>query len=176
MRKILILGTAIFLVAAGCNIGKQGVNQQLSQQTKTFSTTIRTGFEGYFTDTTISMDYDPARFAVALDTNRGNQVLITDLETNATAGVRIINNDGPGFSNSADAWNNLVLCAGCKATSDQIGLSGHADVKSYESATQYWQVFSMDPGFVIIYADKPLAPFLPVIKSLKFSNSKITPA
>lgn len=164
------------MVAAGCNAGKQAANQQPAQQTKTFSTTIRTGFEGYFTDTAISMDYDPVKFAVAIDSNRSNQILITDLETNATAGVRILNNDGPGFSNSADAWNNMNLCGDCKAAPDLIGLKGYSDVRGYESETQYWQVFRMDPGFVIIYADKPLAPFLPAIKSLRFSNSKITPA
>ncbi len=168
--KLIILPAAILLLAAGCNSASP------QQNTKTFSTTIQTGFEGYFTDTTISMDYNTAQFSIATDPEMSTQILITDLETGAIAGIRILNNDGPGFGSSTDAWNNLNLCQDCKAATDQIGLSGYADIKSFESNVKYWQIFQMDPGFVIIQADKPLNPFVQVIKLIKFSNSKITPA
>jgi hypothetical protein len=175
--KKYILAASLMLLAVSChkaakNDPNQGKNQAPSQ---VYTGQITTGFEGYFTNTTYSFKYNPAEFIIEIQPQQSNLVHIRDLQSGAVHVMEIFNNDGAGFQNSQDAWNNLKLCTDCKKINNNTSIKDSTGMLTFENDKSEWIIFQHDPGFVIFQMVKPFDKVKSVVESLTLKTSKTTP-
>lgn len=166
MKKILLI-LPLLLLAASCNKpannsqnGSQSSNQQI------YTGIVTTGFEGYYKKTTYTFSYTAGQFIFEPVAKNQNMIGIKDASTNAESTMLIFNNDGAGFKDSQEAWDNLKLCKDCKKINNNLNFQNADDQLTYENGQHEYVIFKHDPGFVVLDIAKPIDRFKSVMESL----------
>lgn len=173
MKKILL--TLLLFLAAGC---------LKTQNIQTYSGTWHSGFEGYFTDVSYTLDYDVKK--VSLSKTAENTLKLVDLETGKESQVLFFNNDGAGFASSQDIWENhykiLSNCSDCKIAANILNLnpsnfqSPFSDILTFENPSEYWVIIKTYPGFITMKISKGSQNIQKVLETLTWHYTKTIPA
>ena len=174
MKKILLSLLLIFL-ATGCIKSQSNFS--------VFSGTWYSGYEGYFTNVSYTLNYDTEKITVS-KVNENNLKLV-DLDTGKESGVWFFNNDGAGFASSKDIWENhykeFSKCNDCTVTSNILSFNVSnfqdtpTDMLTFENASEYWVITKVYQGFIAIKLAKTSENTRKVLETLTWHYTKIQP-
>lgn len=175
MKKIFLSFLLLFL-ATGC------LKPQSS--TAVFSDVWYSGYEGYFTNVSYTLDYDSEK--VTISKVKENNLKLVDLDTGKESEVLFFNNDGAGFSSSKDLWENYYKefskCSDCVVRSNILSFNASnfqdapTDMLTFENASEYWVITKVYPGFIIIKLAKTSENTRKVLETLTWHYTQIVPS
>lgn len=175
MEKIFLSLLLLFL-ATGCL--KPQSNPVI------FSGTWYSGYEGYFTNVSYTLNYDTKKVTVS-KVNENNLKLV-DLDAGKESGVWFFNNDGAGFASSKDIWENhykeFSQCKNCVVTSNILSFNtsnfqdAPTDMLTFENASEYWVITKVYPGFIAIKLAKGTENIRKVLETLTWHYTRIIPS
>ncbi|TSC66652.1 MAG: hypothetical protein G01um101477_39 [Candidatus Doudnabacteria bacterium Gr01-1014_77] len=175
MKKILLV-LLFSLLAVSCNKTEQ-------PKKETFTGTWYSGYEGYFTDVSYSLSYDPSKATIVK--NSENSAKITDIQTKKDGRILFFNNDGAGFSSSEEVWKEYFQktsgCTECTTTTNILSFnpsnfqSPVTNMITFENLSEYWIISKVYPGYIAIMVPKPIGTIKEILETLTWHYTKIQP-
>ncbi|MDO8515628.1 MAG: hypothetical protein Q7S28_00060 [bacterium] len=146
-----------------------------SPSSETFKNAYATGFEGVYFRVDYSLRYDPRLFAVHVDENAAGKIYIVEKANNHTHSIKILNNDGPGFSSAKDFFTNTEKCYTCREVKNTFTLLDVIDIRTYidASSTRTWIAYANPPGFILLSLVEPSDAVKVALKTLVVTSKKL---
>ncbi|TSC81968.1 MAG: sporulation/spore germination protein [Parcubacteria group bacterium Gr01-1014_20] len=146
---------------------QQEDNGYISRETETFTHVFVTGYEGVYPEVTVKLDYDPKVIDLR---SFGAEILLHNKNTDQIGSIRVISNDGPGFSSPKQAFEEMHYCDTCAPKTVDINFKNASDILAFESEKESWYIFAHDPGFVVMRIPKPDTEVKKILPSLTVST------
>lgn len=181
---VALVAGYLFAVSREPNVPNSNTNTSSStpiggseNENKKFTVSYLSGFEGYNFRINAEVTYPAPQFEPAQDIANKSEILLK--EGNRVHTIRILNNDGPGFQNSEEAFEGAFrsMCDTCTKVTNTFDISkmpGASDLATFANPNAEVLVMKFNNGgfYVAALLLKPTQVAERVLETFRFSAER----